>query len=57
MNKPVCLLRALAHEGVPAAVLLLPAVIAMEVENEPAFPGDAPWEVRALRVIDGGRER
>lgn len=27
---------------------------AMEVENEPAFSGDAPWEVRALRVIDGG---
>jgi hypothetical protein len=32
MDKPVCLLRALAHEGLPAAVLLLPAVIAMDNE-------------------------
>jgi hypothetical protein len=46
MDKPVSLLRFLAQEEVPAAVLLLPAAIAMEVENEPAFSGDAPWEVR-----------
>jgi hypothetical protein len=30
MDKPVSLLRFLAQEGVPAAVLLLPAVTAME---------------------------
>jgi hypothetical protein len=34
MDKPVSLLRFLAQEGVPAAGLLLPAVIAMEVKDE-----------------------
>jgi hypothetical protein len=37
MNKPVSLLKFLAQEeGVPAAVLLLPAVTAMETEEEMA---------------------
>ena len=34
LSAPVVVLRFLAQEEAPAAVLLLPAAIAMEVENE-----------------------